>query len=245
MKSRFSIVILVLWALVSCRTQVQVSEVETHQNQKITNEIKEDEELNEIIAPYKKALEEKMNIKIAHTHFDLNKNGNNSSLGNLLADYTWEGAKNWAKKKNIIVDGAIINSGGIRSTIGKGDILVKHIFEVMPFENEIVIVKLKGKDMQGIFDYYVARQKNNPVANFIIEIENNQLKKALVNHQPIDIHKTYYIATSDYLAKGGDGMKFFGKGEIIFTHIKMRDLFIEKFKENQEIVPPKDIRLIF
>jgi 2',3'-cyclic-nucleotide 2'-phosphodiesterase (5'-nucleotidase family) len=52
------------------------------------------------------------------------------------------------------VDAALINIGGIRTTIGKGDILLKNVFEVMPFENEVIIVKMKGADLQGLFDYY-------------------------------------------------------------------------------------------
>ncbi len=43
--------------------------------------------------------------------------------------------------------------------------------------------------------------------------------------------KVYYIATSDYLALGGDNMKFFSKGELISTGIKLRDLFLEYFQE--------------
>ena len=42
--------------------------------------------------------------------------------------------KNGAKKNNIDVDAAVINIGGIRSTIGAGDILTKHVFEVMPLK---------------------------------------------------------------------------------------------------------------
>ena len=57
-----------------------------------------------------------------------------------MADFTYEGAEEWAKN-DIDVDAAVINIGGIRSTIGAGDILTKHVFEVMPFENEVVIVK--------------------------------------------------------------------------------------------------------
>ena len=43
----------------------------------------------------------------------------------------------------------------------------------------------------------------------------------------------------------GDNMSFFGKGEMISTGIKLRDLFLEKFKANPEIVAPKDVRLLF
>ena len=44
---------------------------------------------------------------------------------------------------------------------------------------------------------------------------------------------------------GGDQMFFFGKGEMISTGIKMRDLFLEKFKQKPEVAVPNDVRLIF
>jgi hypothetical protein len=51
-----------------------------------------------IIQPYKKELEGKMNTKISHTNTELNKTGDNSNLGNLLADYNFQGADDWAKR---------------------------------------------------------------------------------------------------------------------------------------------------
>ena len=57
--------------------------------------------------------------------------------------------------------------------------------------------------------------------------------------------EVYYIATSDYLALGGDNMKFFSKGELISTGIKLRDLFLEYFKKNPEVKANTDIRLNF
>lgn len=132
-------------------------------------------------------------------------------MGNLLADFTFEGADDWARKNGLAngVDAAVINVGGIRSTIGKGDILTKHIYEVMPFENEVMIVKMKGSDLKGLFDYYLKTQKNNPVSRLYIETDNGMSVKELINGKEVDPAKTYYIATSDYLALGGDNMAFF------------------------------------
>ena len=69
-----------------------------------------------------------MNTKVSHTSVELNKKGNNSNLGNLLADFTYEGAKDWASKNNILnVNASVINIGGIRAVIGAGDILSKSL----------------------------------------------------------------------------------------------------------------------
>ena len=247
MKNRFLLLGIALISLTACKTtSLQVANVQTQNNISINNELKNDEEFVKVINPYKEKLDKEMNQKISHTNVDLTKQGDNSNLGNLLADYTFDGANNWAKinlKKN--VDAALINIGGIRTTIGKGDILLKNVFEVMPFENEVIIVKMKGADLQGLFDYYTKNQVNNPVSHLYIETNNGQLSKTLINGQSVNPSQDYYIATSDYLALGGDNMKFFAKGESISTGIKLRDLFIEYFKNNQEINPKEDVRLNF
>lgn len=236
-----------LVSLAACKTtSLQVANVQTQKNISINNELKNNEEFVKVIEPFKQKLDKEMNQKISTTSVDLTKQGDNSNLGNLLADYTFDGADIWAKtnlKQNI--DAALINIGGIRTTIGKGDILLKNIFEVMPFENEVIIVKMKGTDVQGLFDYYAKTQVNNPVSHLYIETNNGQLTKTLINGKPINPSQDYYIATSDYLALGGDNMKFFSKGESISTGIKLRDLFIEYFKKNQQINPKEDIRLNF
>jgi len=246
MKIKYILLSVSIFALSSCRTSLHVANVNAEKNTYITAEIPEDENFNKIIAPYKSELESKMNTVISHTSVDLTKNGDNSNLGNLLADYTFGGAESWAKQNGIPgIDAAVINIGGIRSTIGKGNILTKHIYEVMPFENEVMIVKMKGSDLQGLFDYYAKTEVNNPVSHLVIETEKGKIIRQFINGKSLDSGKTYYIATSDYLALGGDNMKFFGKGEMISTGIKMRDLFLEKFRQNSEITAPEDIRLIF
>ncbi|WP_090000287.1 5'-nucleotidase C-terminal domain-containing protein [Chryseobacterium taichungense] len=248
MKNKFLLLGIALTALSACKTAspLQVADVQTQKNISINNELKNDEEFVKVIEPYKQKLDKEMNQKISHTNVDLTKQGDNSNLGNLLADYTFDGADTWAKtnlKKE--VDAALINIEGIRTTIGKGDILLNSVFEVMPFENEIIIVKMKGTDLQGLFDYYAKTQVNNPVSHLYIEINNGHVTKALINGKTINPDQEYYIATSDYLALGGDNMKFFLKGEMIHTGIKMRDLFIDYFKRSPEVNPSTDIRLNF
>lgn len=246
MKNKIWIAALALLSFVACRTPLTVASVDAQKNINITPQINEDAAFVKVIEPYKAALESKMNTKISYTAVDLNKNGDNSNLGNLLADFTLNGAQEWASKNNRPkVDAAVINIGGIRSTIGKGDVLTKHVFEVMPFENEVVIMKMKGADMPALFQYYAENAKNNPVAGLTIGTNAGKVETALVNGQPVNPARDYYIATSDYLALGGDNMKFFTKGELISTGMKLRDLFLDYFKRNPQVVAPTDIRLTF
>ena len=247
MQNKFLLLGIALFSLTACKTtSLQVANVQTQKNISINKELKDDEGFAKFIEPYTLKLNKEMNQKISYTQVNLTKEGDNSNLGNLLADYTFDGADVWVKTnlhKN--VDAALINIGGIRTTIGKGDILLKNVFEVMPFENEVIIVKMKGSDLQGLFDYYAKTQVNNPVSHLYIETNNGQLTKTLINGKAVNPTQDYYIATSDYLALGGDNMKFFSKGESIPTGIKLRDLFIDYFKKNTEINPKEDIRLNF
>ena len=247
MKIKFLLIASAILSVTACKTPLNIAQVSPEKNISLSKDLPEDQQFKNVIEPYKQEVEGKMNTKISHTAVDLNKQGDNSNLGNLLADYTFEGADEWAKKNGIPagVDGAVINVGGIRSTIGAGDILTKHVYEVMPFENEVVIVKMKGSDLQGLFDYYLKTQKNNPVSHLYIETDNNQVITGLVKGKIVIPNQYYYIATSDYLALGGDNMAFFGTGEVISTGLRLRDLFLDKFKANPEIVAPKDIRLNF
>ena len=247
MKTKYLISGLAILSIISCKTPLNIVNIQTDKNISLSKDLAEDQVFKSIIEPYRMELEGKMNTKISHTSVDLTKQGDNSNLGNLLADFTFEGADAWAKKNGISsgVDGAVINIGGIRTTIGVGDILTKQIYEVMPFENEVIIVKMKGNDLQGLFDYYLKTLKNNPVSHIVIETDRDKIINQLIDGMPVDPTKTYYIATSDYLALGGDNMDYFKKGELIPTGIKLRDLFLEKFIANPEIKVPTDMRLNF
>ena len=77
-------------AVVSCTTQLNISQVSPQKNQLINGEITQKKELVSVITPYKKELENKMNQKISRTEVELNRKGDNSSLGQLLADFVLE-----------------------------------------------------------------------------------------------------------------------------------------------------------
>lgn len=78
----------------------------------------------------------------------------------------------------------------------------------MPFENEIVVVTLTGKKTSELFDY-LAYVNGMPLSGARMGIKNNKQEGATIGGLPIDTNQTYRVATSDYLAHGGDRMKFF------------------------------------
>src|SRR5690606_30305609 len=101
MKYRSIGALLLLVFLASCRAPLAMNRVETGKNISLTQDLPEDQNFLQIIAPYKKELESIMNTKISYTDTDLNKQGDNSNLGNLLADFVYEGANEWAAQNKM------------------------------------------------------------------------------------------------------------------------------------------------
>ena len=166
-------------------------------------------DLDSIIFPYKLEMESKMDKVIGYSTYDLVKYEPESPLGDFVADVVFDQVFSHIDSSVLSVQNTmcLLNFGGLRAPINKGDITIGNIYELMPFDNEIVIVKLNGNQVQQMLSYI--REKNGqPVANVLIEFSSlhNYLRvggRSYTNDQDL------YIITSDYLAKGGDKMTFF------------------------------------
>jgi len=181
-----------------------------------------------IIAPYKEKHDREMNEIIGRTDKAMPKERDQleTLLGNFVADVCLE-------KANALVsraDMCVLNNGGLRSSLPKGEISRGKIFELMPFENEIVVLTLSGEKMQALLNY-IAAAGGVPVAGIKMGVKGRAPGKALIQGQPFDPQKNYRVATSDYLANGGDRMSFFAAPIAIeYTGSKIRDALIEHFK---------------
>ena len=84
------------------------------------------------------------------------------------------------------------------------------LYEVIT-ENSLIVVALKGSQVREIANYLLEHKKPHPLAGITIYISEDEksVKKILIQNKPLEDKKTYYVATSDYLANGGDNMTFF------------------------------------
>ena len=82
----------------------------------------------------------------------------------------------------------------------------------MPFENSVVVVPLKGSVIMEMTTYLKAFKKAHPISGLELVLNaNNSYRKILVGGKIVEPSKTYYVATNDYLYKGGDRMNFLKK----------------------------------
>lgn len=128
-------------------------------------------------------------------------------------------------------DMAILNFGGLRTSWAKGPITREMVFELMPFENNLVVIEMDSSDMMTMANY-LAKSGGQPVSNLTLEIKEGKPNRLFINNLELS-NRTYRVVTSDYLANGGDSMDFFvGKKQI--PYIKLRDaiMWYVEYKKN-------------
>ena len=169
--------------------------------------------IESFVAPYRKRIDQVLDSTLAYAPEMLTKQDGryNTSAGNLLADIILEQANPIFKSrtgKNI--DFVLLNHGGIRSVVSKGNVSARTAYEVMPFENSIVVVELSGKSVLKMVDFLMSSNRAHPIGGLQIILDKNDcLKSLLIQGSVFDENKNYFIASSNYLVTGGDNMNFF------------------------------------
>ena len=200
-KTRFNSFFLPLvFAVLSCHTSYQSRSVQFDQH-RITPAKKQDEKINALLRPYTDSVNKSMNDVVVVSDKVIEKGQPEGALGNMLADIMLASAR---RIFNTRVDAAIINDGGIRMTsLPAGNITRGRLFELMPFDNMIVLQKLPGNVLQSFLDH-IASRKGWPVSGITMQIKDAKAIDVKINGVPLDVAATYTIALPDYVAGGGD-----------------------------------------
>lgn len=242
-KFRFFIVLLTLFVFVSC-TSHKVSKIQGKQIP-ITQTIQSSSDYEEFITPYRNHINQDLDNVLSYAPEDMDKSRGKwqTTIGNFMADITLEKANLLFNKP---VDICLLNHGGIRAPIAKGNVTARTAYQIMPFENSLIIAELKGEQITEMVEYFIRGKKAHPIAGIQIELSADQKSYTSIKIQgkPIDLNQTYTVATSDYLITGGDNMIFFEKA--LATHdmnYKLRNLIIDYFKDNDTIPVVLDNRV--
>ena len=198
------------------------------------------------IAPYKQRIDTIMDGTLAYAPKALSKKDSryNTAIGNMMADAVYELANPiFQKRANHPFDAVLLNHGGIRAPLNQGAVTTRTAFNIMPFENEIVVVELSSNHIKELFAY-LERGIAHPISGMTIALDTQgQLAKTQIQGQEIEDDKTYFIATTDYLQQGGDRMDFLTEPiSKITLDYKMRNVLIDYFKKYDTIAPVVDNR---
>jgi 2',3'-cyclic-nucleotide 2'-phosphodiesterase (5'-nucleotidase family) len=198
----------------------------------LSREIQKDSAVSRMLKNYRDSVDKNMDEVFVASRDELLKELPNSTLGNFLADaYLWAAAKHSKQS----VDVAFMNHGGIRiNRIPAGNITRRTIFEVMPFDNALVLIEVKGSLLKSYLDFLAADGGGGGVAGLSYQIQDKKAVNILVKGAPIDVDKTYWMANSDYAVDGGGGFNGFKALPQNRTNYLQRDAIIDYCKMHRE-----------
>ena len=230
MKFKKHTIYLGLLLLFSCTTTYNL---QSYDSETIGVEIRADSSALAIIAPYLKGIETEMNEVLTYSKITLTKKGTESLLGNFVTDL----CLNYADAHI-----CVMNNGGLRTSIDKGPINRGKLYELMPFDNELVVLELNKEDYLGLLDY-ICKRGGEPFSG--INITMGKEGNVLTNSWPVNFEKNekVKVLTSDYLANGGDKMSFFQNKEQYKTGLKLRDAIIDHCTKTDTITATLDGRI--
>jgi 5'-nucleotidase / UDP-sugar diphosphatase len=200
-------------------------------------------EIADVIAKQQAIAEKGMDEVIGTAAIHLTKDGDAQSLiGNMVCD-----AMLWASE----ADFSFLNLGGVRGDIGKGPITYRDVFNVMPFDNALVVLEINGKMLKEIIEFRVSGSRHGlRTAGAKIEYDRRRpdfervirLEVAGENWQP---DRIYRVATTDFLVQGNAGLTMLTRipdDDIQYSETTLRDNIIEYIKANTPVTAAIDDR---
>ncbi len=239
MKYLRALPILFLSLLLACRTPM----VSTGGQQKFyavqsTTAADSISPIEQFLKPFRDSLSMQMNVAVAKAQGNFIKEKPAGSLGNLVTE-----AMLWsARQANPACEMSVCNYGGIRiPQISAGDITVGKVFELLPFENTLVIVEVPGKVLQQWIQL-MASSEGWPVNGVNIDVDGatislQSLPAETSPAKPIDETKTYLIVTNDYVANGGDKCSFLKDLPRKDLKVLVRDACTQYLREQKALAP--------
>jgi 2',3'-cyclic-nucleotide 2'-phosphodiesterase (5'-nucleotidase family) len=220
-------------SIFACSSHIRIHELS--EKSKVDSSISSSLKIDELIQPYKDSLDKEMNQVIGFSKDNFEIQRPSSSLMNWCADAIFANQTKNVKLAQPIF--CLLNTGGLRSTIGKGTVSFTDIYKLMPFDNTIVWVELPISSIAEI-EKYLSQSGGEPIAN--AKLENGKL---LINGGNEKMTH-FWVLTSDYLMNGGDKMSFFEqRTNAIMNGKLLRNAFIEEVKSQDTLIFNNELRI--
>jgi len=199
-------------------------------------------DIEALIAPYRARLGEQLAEVLVHAAGEFGKDEPEGTLENLVADALLDVVQDIADDT---VHVALLNDGGLRVPIAEGPVLMRHAYELLPFENYVTVLSLSGSQLERLADE-IALSGGEPIAGWTMEVDGADAVDVRVGGQAIDAARTYRLATVDYLADGGGTWTVLweaGAQPREDLDILIRDVFVAYLRERDTVTPALDGRV--
>lgn len=211
----------------SCNTTYQ-SQSLLYKSYRITDTVSKNSSALSLLKPYSDNVNRTMNEVVGIAEISLEKKQPECTLGNFLADAFLVMAQ---EKYNTKADISLINFGGMRLTqVPKGEVTNGKIFELMPFDNLLILQKVKGDVLQQFLDL-IAAKGGWPVAGMTMQIKDKKAVNVMIGGKPLDHNATYTMVNSDFIANGGDNADMLRPIPQITNGYLMRDAIFDYIKK--------------
>lgn len=206
-----SVALTVMLMLTSCHSAYEVTKVEGDRIPiDSTWDAKPDAEALALLAPYKAKVDSIMYHVVGTAAMSMDRYRPESPLSNLVADVLRESAADVLGKP---ADVGLVNVGGVRNLLTEGPITTENIYEILPFENSLCVMTVKGSVLKILFEN-IAAKGGEGVSGIQLKItRDGKLLQGTIDGKPVVDDQLYTVATIDYLADGNDGMIAFPQAE--------------------------------
>lgn len=188
-----------------------------------------DPSVEAVVAPYRQQVKQRMDQVIGRAPEAIRKNPGESPLANFAGDIQRERA---GRELNQPIDLGVMTNGGLRAELPAGNLTIGSVFELMPFENELVVLDVPASVVQQLFAYAAPIHMAVSGATYTATPDGRPTD-IRIGKEPFDPAKdrTYTIAISDYLANGGDHLDFFRGLAQRHTNVLLRSAFEEHIRQ--------------
>jgi 5'-nucleotidase/UDP-sugar diphosphatase len=165
-----------------------------------------------------------------------------SPMGNLVAD---------AMRDEVKGDFAFTNKGGVRSEFAAGPITPRDVFEIIPFENQLVVVNVNGEFLKKLMEEALRRRGSDLYISggrLVVDPsapEKQRIVSFEIGGKPLQPDKTYQVVTTDYLLQGNSGMQLLttvSEANVNYTGVLMRSSLENYISKHSPIKPKIDGR---
>ncbi|MCU0864524.1 MAG: bifunctional metallophosphatase/5'-nucleotidase [Planctomycetes bacterium] len=165
-----------------------------------------------------------------------------SPAGNLVCDVFRAAAA---------ADVAVTNKGGLRAHLASGSLTRRMLFELLPFDNTLVSMSLTGAQLRAVLQNSLAEGRR-PLEigggsyRYTEQDGARQLLDVTIGDAPLDDARSYRVATSSFLARGGDGLSAFARGTDRRDHgVQLHQVLIEAAERDRGLRAAGDNRIEF